>query len=44
VLAEGLPFLFGAIVLALVVELCNELSMWFMIPMVFTLAWTMLLL
>jgi hypothetical protein len=43
VLAEGLPFLFSALALALVAELWNELYTWFMVPTVFTMAWTMLL-
>jgi hypothetical protein len=43
-LAEGLPFLFGAVALALAAELWNELTMWFMIPMVLPMAWTTLLL
>jgi hypothetical protein len=42
--ALGLPFLFGALALALVAELWIMLSIWFMIPVVFFLAWTMLLL
>jgi hypothetical protein len=44
VLAEELPFLFGAIALVLVAELWDVLSLWFTIPVVYPVAWTMLLL
>jgi hypothetical protein len=43
-LAEGLPFLLSALALVLVTELLIVHSMCLMIPMVFPMAWTMLLL